>query len=93
MQGCAWLRCRMFYFFFFSVVFVVAGPRVALARGRVRLAPSVPAEAPITEASLAFGPRVTVLVQPDAAKMSVPTTIVTNVFIIIKSQQTGIDVY
>ena len=86
MQGCAWLRCRMLYFFFSSVVSVLAGPRVALARGMVRLAPSVPAEAPKTEASLAFGPRVTVLVQPDATKMSVPTTIVTNVFIIIKSQ-------
>jgi hypothetical protein len=73
----------MFYFFFFSGVFVLAGPRVALARGRVRLAPSVPAAAPKTEASLAFGPRVTVLVQPDAAKMSVPTTIVTNVFIFL----------
>ena len=68
------------------MVFAVAGPRVALARGRVRLAPSVPAEAPTTEASLAFGPRVTVLVQPDATKISVPTTIVTNVFIIIRPQ-------
>jgi hypothetical protein len=72
---------------------VLEGVTSPLSRGRVKLAPPVPAEAPITVSSLAFGPRVTVLVQPDATKKSAPTTIVTNVFIIIESQKTGIDVY
>ena len=83
MQGCAFWGCRIFYFFFLPVVSVLVGATSPLTKGRVKLAPSVPAEAPTYEASLAFGPRVTVLVQPDATKISVPTTIVTNVFIFL----------
>ena len=39
-------------------------PTEALTRGKVTLAPSASADAPKTALSLAFGPTVTVLVQP-----------------------------
>jgi hypothetical protein len=74
---------RVIYFFFLFVV--VVGPTSPLIRGRVRLAPPVPAFAPITADLFAAGPSVTVLVQPDATKSSAPTVNVTNVFMFFLS--------
>ena len=52
-----------------------------LINGTVTLAPSVVAEAPTIPSSLAFGPRVTVLVQP--APTSMITAIAISVFIYV----------
>ena len=59
---------------------VVVVPTEALTRGKVTLAPSASADAPKTVVSLAFGPRVTVLVQP-APMSTVTAAIATSVFI------------
>jgi hypothetical protein len=51
----------------------VVVPTEALTSGKVRLAPSSFAEAPTIVDSLAFGPRVTVLVQPAPRSVTVAT--------------------
>ena len=64
------------------VVFVVVVvPSWALTKGKVRLASSVFAETPTIVDSLAFGPRVTVLVQP--APKSVTAAIAASFFMLL----------
>lgn len=65
------------YFFFFGVEAV--GATSPLTRGRVKLTPSSPAEAPMTCLSLALGPRVTVLEHPDDSS-KIAAVSVTSVF-------------
>jgi len=60
---------------------VLVGETSPFTNGRVKLTPSSPADAPNTLDSLAFAPRVTVLVQPDTAKSRVPTVSVTSILI------------
>ena len=67
-------------FCYFLVSVGVVGVTSPLISGSVKLAPPVPAVAPRTSVSLAFGPRVTVLEQPDAT-MSIPIATVTSAFI------------
>ena len=60
---------------------VVVVPSSALTSGKVRLAPDSLAEAPMIPSALAFGPRVTVLVQP--APRSAIVAIAISVFIYV----------
>ena len=78
---CGRLRVSFPYSFSSSVVGFTS-PR---SRGRVKLAPPVPADAPSTVDSLAFGPNVTVLVQPDATKSAAPTSVTITFFILIRN--------
>jgi len=67
-------------YFLVLVLVAVAGAISAFTKGIVTLTPSSPADAPKSRVSLAFVPRDTVDVQPDAAKSSAPTVSVTSVF-------------
>jgi hypothetical protein len=61
---------------------VLVVPTSALTSGKVTLAPDSLAEAPTIPSSLAFVPRVTVLVQP-APKSTITAAVATSVFIYV----------